>query len=76
MIVTPIHTCTRQNKAPEAKTKFQAIAKAYQVLMNETHRELYHHFQANPDVSSGVTVESINLFIPPSGLSTDRLILI
>lgn len=29
---------------------FQKIAKAYQVLMNETHRELYHRFMEHPDV--------------------------
>lgn len=40
----------RQNKAPEAKVMFQKIAKAYQVLMNETHRELYHRFMDHPDV--------------------------
>ncbi len=49
----PVIPTNRQNKSPEAPVKFQAIAKAYKVLMNETHRELYHHFQEHPDVRAG-----------------------
>lgn len=39
-----------KNPSKEAKVRFQSIAKAYEVLMNETHRELYDHFRENPGV--------------------------
>ena len=45
-----------KNKQPGAKKHFQLLSKAYEVMMNQTHRELYDHLKENPSVSRDMYV--------------------
>mmetsp|Transcript_2939 Transcript_2939/g.5070 ORF Transcript_2939/g.5070 Transcript_2939/m.5070 type:complete len:376 (-) Transcript_2939:306-1433(-) len=62
-----------KNPTAAAKEHFQNIAKAYEVMMNDTHRELYNHLMEHPDE---YWVEYGHYFFMDSAAQTDLLTVI